>query len=71
MNPLFLELARQGMRLIGVLLMNLPWVPDSVVALTGNEEVILWFAGLISYALADGGWLVTKWHQFRAWRAKE
>ena len=65
MNPLFLELIRQGLRLLGVLMMQAPWIPPSIVGLTGNEEVILWFAGVASYAIADTGWLMTKWRQWR------
>ena len=65
MNPLFLELIRQGLRLLGVALMNIPWVPSSFVALTSNEEVILWAAGVVSYAIADTGWLMTKYRQWR------
>ena len=67
MNPLLLELIRQVLRWIGVLMMNVPWMPSSLVALTGNEEIILWFAGLVSYGIAEAGWIVTK---FRQWRGR-
>ncbi len=70
MNAVVLEIVRQFLRWLGLALINLPWVPDAFVALTGNEEVILWLTGLVSYALADTGWLVAKWRQFRAWRGK-
>jgi hypothetical protein len=65
MNPLLLELIRQVLRWLGVLMMQTPWIPSSIVALTTNEEIILWFAGLASYAVADTGWLVAKWKQWR------
>jgi len=70
MNPLLLEIVRQLLRWLGLALINVPFIPEAIVGLTSNEEIILWVAGLVSYALADTGWLVAKWHQFRAWRAR-
>ena len=64
MNPLALELARQILRWIGVLLMT--WgVPESMVGLTAHEDLVMAVAGGIMYAVADTGWLVAK---FRQWR---
>ncbi len=71
MNPVILELVRQFLRWLGLALINVPWMPEAFIGLTSNEEVILWFAGLVSYALADTGWIVAKWRQFWAWRAAQ
>jgi hypothetical protein len=65
MTPLVLEIVRQVLRWAGVWLMTIG-LPDEVVALTANEDVIVGVAGFISYALADGGWIVAKWRQWRA-----
>ena len=64
MNPLVLEITRQVLRWIGVWLMTVG-VPDQIVGLTANEDAIMGVAGLVMYALADTGWLASKW---KAWR---
>ena len=65
MNPLLLELIRQALRWLGVWLMTIG-VPEGVANLTAHEDVIVGVAGFISYAVADGGWIVAKWRQWRA-----
>jgi len=67
MNPLFLEIVRQILRWIGVLLMTIG-VPENIAMLTNNEDAVIGVAGLVMYLVADTGWLATKW---RAWRGQD
>ena len=69
MNPLLLELIRQGLRWLGVWLMTIG-VPESIVQLTGQEDVIMGIAGFVMYAIADTSWLVTFWRRCKAWWAR-
>lgn len=66
MNPLILELVRQGLRWLAVTMTQLPWL----ITLTENEEFVLWTAGIVTYVLTDTWWLklfIAKW---KAWRAR-
>ena len=67
-NPLALELIRQLLRWLGVWLMTVG-VPEELAGLTTHEDFVFAVAGAIMYAVADTGWLVAKWRQFRAWWA--
>ena len=64
MNPIALEFLRQVLRWLGVWLMTIG-VPESLAVLTTHEDFIFGVAGGIMYAVADTGWLVAKWKQFR------
>lgn len=70
MSPWFLELVRQFMRWVGVWLMTIG-VPESIATLTSHEEAIMGVVGFVLYATAEGGWLASKWKQFKAWWAKK
>lgn len=65
-NPLALELMRQIMRWIGLVALNVPWVPTWVINLTSNEEFIIWVTGLALYALSDSAWSVSFYKRVRA-----
>ena len=62
-----LELVRQLLRLVGFVLVQVPFMPDSFVGLTDDEDVIMWVSGLLSYALAETGWLTVKAKALWAW----
>lgn len=68
-SPWFLELVRQFMRWVGLALMTLG-VPESLAGLTSHEDAVMGVVGFCIYALADGGWLASKWKQLKAWWAK-
>ena len=65
-SPIFLELVRQLLRWIGVLLMTVG-VPESIARLTTHEDAVMALIGAAMYATAETGWLATKWNQFKAW----
>ena len=66
MNPLTAELIRQGLRLLGVWLMTLGWLPAPVAELVADSALSEFAIGLISYAIAEGWWGLTKLKQARA-----
>lgn len=69
-SPWFLELVRQFMRWVGVLLMTIG-VPESLAGLTSHEDAVMGVVGFCLYATADGGWLASKWKQLKAWLANK
>ena len=69
MNPLVLEIVRQGLRWLGVWLMTVG-IPEEIAGLTTHEDAVLGVAGFVMYLVADTGWLAAKWHQFKEWRAR-
>ena len=64
MTPFILELIRQVLRWLGVYLMTIG-LPAEMAGLLEHPEVVQMLAGAVSYALADGGWLMAKWKQAR------
>ena len=60
MNPLTMELIRQALRWVGVWLMTTGLVPAEVAALFDDPETAAFVAGVVSYALAETGWLASK-----------
>jgi hypothetical protein len=54
------EIVRQLLRLLGLLLVTTQWVPAPVAAALEHPETVAFVTGLISYALADTGWLMSK-----------
>lgn len=66
MNPLALEILRQVLRWLGVWLMTVG-VPEEIAGLTMHEDFVLAVAGAVMYAVADTGWLMVKWKQFKNW----
>jgi hypothetical protein len=60
MNPLTAELIRQGLRLAGVWLMTLGWLPAPIAELVADSALSEFAIGLISYAIAEGWWLASK-----------
>lgn len=68
-SPIFLELVRQFLRWVGLTLMTIG-IPESLAGLTTSEDTVMGVIGFIMYATSDTGWLVAKYNQFMAWRAK-
>lgn len=66
MNPLTAELIRQGLRLAGVWLMTVGWLPAPIAELLADRELSEFVIGLISYAIAEGWWGLTKIKAARA-----
>ena len=66
---LILEIIRQLLRWLSVYLLA-AGVPEPLAAFVENPEVAQYLAAAISLALADTGWLIVKFKQFRAWLAK-
>lgn len=66
MNPLTAELIRQGLRLSGVWLMTVGWLPAPIAELLADRELSEFVIGLISYAIAEGWWLAGKAKAVRA-----
>ena len=64
MNPLVLEIIRQILRWLGVWLMTVG-VPSELAALFDHPAAVDFVAGVILYAMADTGWLMAKWRQWR------
>lgn len=67
MTPFLAELIRQALRWLGVYLMTAGVLPPELAALVDDAGTTEFVIGAVSYALADGGWLVAKARQFRAW----
>ena len=67
MQPSFiLELARQLLRWLSIWLISVG-LPEPVAALLEHPEFVAQLAAAVSLSLADGGWLVVKAKQLRAW----
>ena len=62
MHPLVMELVRQALRWLGVWLMTTGKVPAEVAALVDDAGTTEFVIGLISYGIAETGWLITKLH---------
>ncbi len=65
----FLELVRQFMRWVGVWLMTIG-IPEPIAAMTAHDDAVMGVVGFCIYLTADGGWLASKWKQFKAWWGK-
>lgn len=66
MKPITAELIRQGLRLAGVWLMTVGWLPAPMAELLADRELSEFVIGLISYAIAEGWWLAGKAKAARA-----
>lgn len=64
------EIIRQLLRLTGLILVATQWVPQPVAALLEHPDTVAFATGLVSYALADTGWLMSKVGNLRARTAK-
>lgn len=61
-----LELVRQVLRWISIYLIGVG-LPEPIAVTLDNPELAAEIAAAITLSLADGGWLVVKAKQFRAW----
>jgi len=61
-----LELVRQVLRWISIYLIGVG-LPEPIAVTFDNPELAAEIAAAITLSLADGGWLVVKAKQFRAW----
>lgn len=59
MNPVYLEIARILLRYAGAALL-LVGLPEESVGWVANPDFVSLVAGLLSLALAEGGWLASK-----------
>ncbi len=66
-NPFVLELVRQVLRWAGVWLMTTGILPPHLVELVDDPETAAFVSGMVSYALAEAGWITAK---VRAWLRK-
>jgi len=60
MHPLAMELIRQALRWLGVWLMTTGKVPAEIAALVDDAGTTEFVIGVVSYGLAEAGWLVAK-----------
>lgn len=65
MNPLAAELIRQGLRLFGVWMMTVGWLPPAIAELVSDRALSEFVIGLISYGIAESWWGLTKIKQAR------
>jgi hypothetical protein len=61
-----LELVRQLLRWLSVWLISVG-LPEPLAALVQDPEFVANVAAAISLSIAEGGWVVVKAKQFRAW----
>lgn len=54
------ELIRQSLRLIGLVLVATGWLPDGASAVFEHPETVAFVAGVLSYAIAEAGWIISK-----------
>lgn len=60
MHPLAMELVRQALRWLGVWLMTAGVLPAEIAALIDDAGTTEFVIGMVSYALAEAGWLAAK-----------
>lgn len=66
MSSLYLEFVRQMLRWLALYLLGIG-MPEPLAAFVENPEFVAYVAATLSLALAEGGWLITKWKQLRNW----
>ena len=66
-NPLVLEFVRQALRWLGVWLMTTGILPPQLAELVDDPQTVAFVSGLLSYAIAEAGWIMAK---LRAWWAR-
>jgi hypothetical protein len=59
------EIIRQVLRLIGLVLVATNWLPAPVAALLEHPETVAFVTGMLSYALAETGWIASKVRRVR------
>lgn len=65
-QSLILELVRQALRWLSIYLISVG-LPEPLAVFVQDPELAAEIAAAITLSLADGGWLVVKAKQFRAW----
>ena len=60
MHPVVMELIRQALRWAGIYLMTAGWLPPEMAALVDDAGTTEFVIGVVSYAIAEAGWLAAK-----------
>lgn len=60
MHPLAMELIRQALRWLGVWLMTAGVLPAELAAMVDDAGTTEFVIGVVSYGIAEAGWLAAK-----------